>query len=444
MAVTAILATVANLGTASVINGTLDITGNDIVGTAGVFGPITSTLTVGNNGVATFGGSVAAGQTVTFGDVTGTLNLGDPADFAGTITGFGASASGTDKIDLAGINHSSAQFSETYLAGVLSVTDGTNSANINLTGFNGVLKFAADSAGTGTLVSADQPPVISGTSDLAITVNQGGAVTLTTADLSATDGDNSADQITFNVTSPLHGHVALSGTPTTAITSFTQAQLAAGSVLFVSDGTSNATASFTVTATDGSLTTAPVTVNATVSAAFVLPGDITVYASSETISTLTQSGGTLTDAGTLTVSGATTITGGTETGGGTTTADGSTSFFNAANQTFTLDGSTLKLATSGTVTINAFSGDVINLNNSADLVVASTASVQGGDETITGPLGVGGFAGEVINKGLLWEVASGESETINVAFVNDSTIQIDLGASRSMSRTCSRARAISP
>lgn len=55
-----------------------------------------------------------------------------------------------------------------------------------------------------------------------------------------------------------------------AITSFTQAQLAAGLVVFVNHGTLSPTASFSVSATDGSLTTAPVTVNVAVTNDFVI------------------------------------------------------------------------------------------------------------------------------------------------------------------------------
>jgi hypothetical protein len=106
-----------------------------------------------------FGGSVAAGQTITFSDTTGVLKLDDPADLAGTIADFsGTDPAHSDQIDLAGINYNAVGFSHSYNSGtgVLTVADGTNSATLKFTNFTGSFNFAADSAGTGTLVT--DPP----------------------------------------------------------------------------------------------------------------------------------------------------------------------------------------------------------------------------------------------------------------------------------------------
>jgi len=84
---------------------------------------------------------------------------------------------------------------------------------------------------------SNDAPVISGDDQLALL--QGLSTTITTADFNVTDVDNATAQFTFHVGTTTHGHVALSGAPGVAISSFTQAQLVAGSVIFVQDATQN-------------------------------------------------------------------------------------------------------------------------------------------------------------------------------------------------------------
>jgi hypothetical protein len=101
-----------------------------------------------------FGSSVASGATITFGSGTGELKLDAPGSFAATIAGFTgtqADATHSDVIDLAGINETSANFHETYAGGVLTVTDGTNTAVLTFSNFNSSFKFASDGNG-GTLI----------------------------------------------------------------------------------------------------------------------------------------------------------------------------------------------------------------------------------------------------------------------------------------------------
>src|SRR5207248_11334989 len=98
-----------------------------------------------------------------------------------------------------------------------------------------------------TLSVNNLPPSISG--DLAVPLLIGASVVLTTADLSATDPGGGT--VTFSVTGTTRGYVALSNAPTTPVSNFTAAQVASGSVLFVSDGSAGSTASFTVIASDG-------------------------------------------------------------------------------------------------------------------------------------------------------------------------------------------------
>ena len=85
----------------------------------------------------------------------GKLQLDDPADFSGHVAGFtGTDAAHSDVVDVSGIDFNSAQFTEVYHAatGVLSMTDGTNSANITFDNFQGALDFASDGHG-GTAIT---------------------------------------------------------------------------------------------------------------------------------------------------------------------------------------------------------------------------------------------------------------------------------------------------
>ena len=115
------------------------------------------------------GGTVAlnaqANINVTFDNGTGTpaygeLVLGDASHFLGQISGFSGTAPDTghsDTIDLTGINYNSPTFSEVYNAstGLLTVSDGSDVANITLDNFDGTLSFASNGDG-GTLIT--DPP----------------------------------------------------------------------------------------------------------------------------------------------------------------------------------------------------------------------------------------------------------------------------------------------
>ncbi len=86
------------------------------------------------------------------------LELDQPSVFDGTLFGFtgNGTLSGSDQIDLKGINFNTVQ--DSYSNGVLTVTDGTNGAALD---FNGAytlanFKFASDGKG-GTIVY--DPPV---------------------------------------------------------------------------------------------------------------------------------------------------------------------------------------------------------------------------------------------------------------------------------------------
>ena len=95
-----------------------------------------------------------------------------------------------------------------------------------------------------TVTPANDPPVLTG--DLAATVPEGGSYVLTASDLGFTDADD--DEVTFTVSAASNGQVFVG---TTAVTSFTSSQLAAGQVSFVHNGSETTTASFAVSVEDG-------------------------------------------------------------------------------------------------------------------------------------------------------------------------------------------------
>jgi fibronectin-binding autotransporter adhesin len=77
----------------------------------------------------------------------GLLLLGDAEHFSGTISDFtGTSAANSDVIDLTDINYNSESFHESYdsATGVLTVTDGTHTAELNFDDFTGTFKFASN------------------------------------------------------------------------------------------------------------------------------------------------------------------------------------------------------------------------------------------------------------------------------------------------------------
>lgn len=87
-----------------------------------------------------------------------------------------------------------------------------------------------------------------------LTVDEGGSAALTTAQLSAADPDGLADTTVFEITSgPVNGRLEIGGN---AVTSFTQADLQAGRVTYVNDGSENTSDSFSFRINDGSATSA--------------------------------------------------------------------------------------------------------------------------------------------------------------------------------------------
>ncbi|MEZ0262669.1 MAG: cadherin-like domain-containing protein, partial [Alphaproteobacteria bacterium] len=111
-----------------------------------------------------------------------------------------------------------------------------------------------------TITPVNDPPVISANSTL--TVLEGGTTAITTAQLSATDPDTLNTALVYTVTTvPLHGRVELSSNPGVAVTSFTQADIVAGIVQFVHDGSEAPTDTFRFSLSDGTTTFPNLTFN---------------------------------------------------------------------------------------------------------------------------------------------------------------------------------------
>ncbi|MEM8970709.1 MAG: polymer-forming cytoskeletal protein [Pseudomonadota bacterium] len=116
---------------------------------------------------------------------------------------------------------------------------------------SGNVQYGQMAMEAGANLSADVrnvPPQIAG--DLDLTVNRGQTVRITPLDLTAVDPDDTAQNLTFSVSDAASGFVAKTGAATIALSRFTQAELQAGSIMFVHDGSMGGKASFNVIVAD--------------------------------------------------------------------------------------------------------------------------------------------------------------------------------------------------
>jgi cytoskeletal protein CcmA (bactofilin family) len=141
-----------------------------------------------------------------------------------------------------------------------------NLISIGSTGIvNGNVRYGQLALAPGGELSADVrnvPPEVHG--DLQVAVRRGRSVPITLADLNAVDPDSAAADISFSVSNATAGHVAMVATPETPIAAFTQADLVAGQILFVSDAAGSGVGGFDVAVSDNAGGTAApqrVTVN---------------------------------------------------------------------------------------------------------------------------------------------------------------------------------------
>jgi uncharacterized repeat protein (TIGR01451 family) len=115
--------------------------------------------------------------------------------------------------------------------------------------------LADQDSATITVIPVNDPPTIS--TNTGLTLNPGATAVISNTELAAIDPDNTADQLTFAVTTaPIHGTVFLNGSPTAM---FTQADIDAGNVSYANDGSTANSDSFTFTVSDGILSAGPAT-----------------------------------------------------------------------------------------------------------------------------------------------------------------------------------------
>jgi len=104
-----------------------------------------------------------------------------------------------------------------------------------------------------------------------LAISDGATVVLTLANLGAADPDNAWGGLIYTASGVTNGQFELTTAPGTAITSFTQADVAAGLVVFVHAG-NNLAPAYTIQAGDGTLLSAPSAASVTFSASNSDPG----------------------------------------------------------------------------------------------------------------------------------------------------------------------------
>ncbi|MDE2466052.1 MAG: hypothetical protein KGO02_20395, partial [Alphaproteobacteria bacterium] len=141
-------------------------------GVIGIYVAPGTTLQIANalsgpSGSATIGAGAtlelgaANSSSVTFASSTGMLQLDQPSTFDGVIFGFtgDGTLAGSDQIDLKGINFNNIH--DSYSNGLLTVTDGTNTAALDFNGTYALANFSFASDGKGGTILYD-PPVTAG------------------------------------------------------------------------------------------------------------------------------------------------------------------------------------------------------------------------------------------------------------------------------------------
>ena len=146
-------ATITNSGTLEAAAGATLQVDDPVIGAG--------SATIGVGATVEFG--AANSKSVTFNGPPGTLILDHSSTFSGEIFNFtgDGSLSGSDKIDLLDINYNSVE--DSYANGVLTVTDGTDTANITFDGSYTLENFKLASDGNGGTIIYDPP--VPGTSE---------------------------------------------------------------------------------------------------------------------------------------------------------------------------------------------------------------------------------------------------------------------------------------
>ena len=207
--------------------------------------------------------------------LTGTLILGVSEGGSGSIT--------TTILDASDIDNSDTELSFTVTGGLVNgQLERTSAPGTAITSFNrqelanGLITYVHNGSettsdtislnltdGTVTLpvtinvnISAtlDPPSLVNNT----LTLNEGETVSISTANLSATDDDTTDSNLTFVISGLTNGQFERTTAAGTPITTFTLAEVISGSIQFVHDGAEIAPA-YLIEVTDGNSTDGPVT-----------------------------------------------------------------------------------------------------------------------------------------------------------------------------------------
>ncbi|HTO46651.1 MAG TPA: tandem-95 repeat protein, partial [Burkholderiales bacterium] len=151
-------------------------------------------------------------------------------------------------------------------AGGTVVVNSDGSFTFNPTAdFNGVASFTYQIADAdGDVATATVSITVNAVNDLPalgnndFTITDGGTVVVLSGNLSASDVDDTAGSLVFDAGGVTHGRFELVSKPGVPITSFTQAQILAGQVQFVHDGSGQAPA-FQILVSDAAGTVGPYT-----------------------------------------------------------------------------------------------------------------------------------------------------------------------------------------
>lgn len=193
--------------------------------------------------------SITEGAMLTLG--SGNINSNDPDNTAAQLTYTVANLAGGrfELITAPGTAVTTFTQSQINAGDVQFVHNGAEAApNYSLTVSDGSISSTASSS-TVSFANVNDAPVITSN---AISIGEGGTLTLGNGNLNTTDPDNTPAQLSYTATNLTGGRFELVTAPGTVITSFTQAQISGGAVQFVHNGDEGAP-SYSLTVSDGSL-----------------------------------------------------------------------------------------------------------------------------------------------------------------------------------------------
>ncbi|MEZ6057924.1 MAG: tandem-95 repeat protein [Planctomycetaceae bacterium] len=201
--------------------------------------------TIGNNTLTvTEGGST----TITSSDISGNDVDGDPLTYTvATVTG-----GQFEDPNNPGTPITSFTDADIAAGDVVFVHDGSETVpSWDLSVNDGTVTVGPQAASGVTLNPVNDAPVIGNNT---LTVTEGGSTTITSSDISGSDVDG--DPLTYTVANVTGGQFEDPNNPGTPITSFTDADIANGDVIFVQDGTQTVP-SWDLSVSDGTATVGP-------------------------------------------------------------------------------------------------------------------------------------------------------------------------------------------